>query len=193
MERGESIVVGVIIAVVIGVWLVTRDDDTDPIDVIGDALTMLTTTEETRLSELEPETQAAARQLIATMATQGVRLHVGQTLRSPAQEKAVIVAGASAVKTHSWHELGRAVDMYPDDGNGSPDYNATNLDNYRLMHDDAASLGFKGIAFNDDGSKHLITNSKGKKIWDGGHLQFQGPYATIAEAVSAEGANFGIA
>jgi hypothetical protein len=32
-----------------------------------------------------------------------------------------------------------------------------------------------------------------KKIWDGGHLEWRGPYDTIAEAVEAEGAAYGIA
>lgn len=192
MERGESIVLGVIIAVIVGVWLVTREDDTNPIDELGDELTMLTSSEETRLSQLEPETQAAARQLIANVAAKGVRLHVGQTLRTTAQEKAVIDAGKSAVKSHSWHEIGRAVDMYPDDGFGSPDYNPTDLAFYHMMTDEAAALGFRSLAFNDDGSKMLITNSKGKKIWDGGHLEYRAPYGTIAEAVAAEGPAYGI-
>jgi hypothetical protein len=35
--------------------------------------------------------------------------------------------------------------------------------------------------------KHLITNSKGKKIWDGGHVEWRDPYDSIGSAVAAEG------
>src|SRR5262245_2418151 len=166
----------------------------DPIDEIGDALVDLTTTDEARLSQLQPDAQAAARELLAQLAAQGMRVKVGQTLRTPAQEKAAIDAGRSAVKTHSWHELGRAMDLYPyNPDTGSPDLDGVRIDLFRQMHDAAAAIGFRGIAFNADGSKRLITNSQGKKIWDGGHLEWRAPFGSIAEAVEAEGADYGIA
>jgi hypothetical protein len=154
---------------------------------------MLTSSEQDRIAALEPGTQAAVVQLVANLAARGVRVHVGQTLRTPAGEKAVIAAGRSAVTTHSWHEIGRAADIYPLLDDGSIDWDAENLDNYRALAEEAVALGFRSLAFNADGSKHLITNSAGKKIWDGGHVEFHGPFATIADAVAAEGAAFGIA
>jgi hypothetical protein len=167
---------------------------TNPIAELGDLAVSLTTTDEQRLSRLEPETQAAARALINALAAAGLSVKVGQTLRTPAEEKAVIDAGRSAVKTHSWHELGRALDLYPiDPDTGAADLKGARVDLFRTMHDVAAGLGFRGTAFNSDGSKRLITNSAGRKIWDGGHLEYRGPYATIAEAVAAEGAAFGVA
>jgi hypothetical protein len=166
----------------------------DIIDEIGDAVVELTSTDEARLAQLGPATQAAARELIAQLAQQGIGVKVGQTLRTPAQEKAAIDAGRSAVKTHSWHEIGRALDLYPiDPATGSADLDGVNVELFRQMHEIAAAVGFRGIAFNDDGSKRYITNSAGKKIWDGGHLEWRSPYGSIAEAVASEGAAYGIA
>lgn len=166
----------------------------DLVDEIGDAVVELTTSDEARLAQLEPGTQQVVRQLIADLAAAGVRVKVGQTLRTSAQEKAAIDAGRSAVKSHSWHEIGRAVDLYPiDPATGSADLNGSNVELFRQMHDAAAALGLRGLAFNDDGSKRYIVNSAGKKIWDGGHLEWRQPYGSIAEAVSAEGAAYGIA
>jgi hypothetical protein len=170
-----------------------HDDGGSVLDQLGDTVNMLTSSEQDRIAALEPGTQAAVVQLVANLAARGVRVHVGQTLRTPAGEKAVIAAGRSAVTTHSWHEIGRAADIYPLLDDGSIDWDAENLDNYRALAEEAVALGFRSLAFNADGSKHLITNSAGKKIWDGGHVEFHGPFATIADAVAAEGAAFGIA
>ena len=61
------------------------------------------------------------------------------------------------------------------------------------MQQAAVNAGFHQLAYNtDDWSRHYITNSAGKQIWDGGHMEWHGPYATIADAVAAEGANYGI-
>jgi hypothetical protein len=95
---------------------------------VVDAFVVLTTTEEYRLSQLEPETQSMVRQLIQELANQGLQVQVGQTLRTTAQEKAAIDAGRSAVKTASWHQSGRAVDLYPID----PDSNQPDLSGHRL-------------------------------------------------------------
>jgi len=155
---------------------------------------MLTSSDETRLAQLQPDAEAAFRGLIAQLAADGLSVKVGQTLRTPAQEKAAIDSGHSAVKTHSWHEIGRAADLYPiDPDTGSADLDGVRLDLFAQMHTTAVGLGFRSIAFNADGSKHLITNSAGKLIWDGGHLEWRAPYGSIAEAVAAEGAAYGIA
>lgn len=194
MEKRTIMLAGAgVLAGGIAWWWFGRDGS-DPIDAIGDALVSLTSTDEQRLAKLQPDVEARARELIGQLAAQGLQVKVGQTLRTPAQEKAVIDAGKSAVKTHSWHELGRAMDLYPiDPDTGSADLDGVRVDLFRQMHETAAALGWRGIAFNSDGSKRLITNSAGKKIWDGGHLEWRAPYGSIAEAVDAEGAAYGIA
>ena len=92
------------------------------------------------------------------------------------------------------HSLGRAVDLYPiDPATGKWDRNVNRLDLYQAMHAAAKSLGWRGLAFEADGvTKKYLTNSKGKKIWDGGHLEWREPHATIVAAVAAEGAVYGI-
>lgn len=185
-----GLLLGLVAAVMVGAWLISGEN---PLDQLGDILVEFTTTEEHRLSQLEPETQQAARQLVQNMMDKyQIRVRIGQTLRSPAQEKAVIDAGKSGVKTHSWHELGRGLDGYPQrDG-----VDSSEDQDYRLMHAEAMTLGFHNIAYDGDpmtGPRHYIHNNVGKKIWDGGHLQYPGPYTTIAEAVAAEGSRYGIA
>jgi 3D (Asp-Asp-Asp) domain-containing protein len=189
VKAGWTIFFGMLTAIIAGIMLFPEE-----IDAIGDALVELTTSEETRLSQLEPTTQALVRQLIQTLVNQGLVVHIGQTLRTQAAEKAAIAAGKSAVKTHSWHEIGRAVDMYPiNPDTGSPDMDGVRVDLFLQMQRTAESYGFRQIAFKDDNTKRLITNAKGKEIWDGGHMEYRGDYATIAEAVAAEGATYGIA
>jgi hypothetical protein len=189
VTTGWAIFLGMVAAIFVGVLLFPEE-----IDAIGDALIELTTSEETRLSQLEPATQAAVRLLLQTLNNQGMVIHVGQTLRSPAAEKAVIAAGKSAVKTHSWHELGRAVDLYPiNPDTGAPDLNGARVDLFLKMQRQAETLGFRQIAFTPDDTRHFITNAQGKQIWDGGHMEYRAPYGTIAEAVAAEGAAYGIA
>ena len=194
-DRMVWMVLATIAAVGFAIWAIKRDNgDGDLIDELGDALNMLTTSEQTRLNNLEPETRGKVSDLITSLQGDGLTVYVGQTLRTPAQEKAAIDSGHSAVKTHSWHELGRAADLYPvNPDTGKADLNGTRLDLFWQMQQRAMELGFRQIAFNDDGSKRYITNSAGKKIWDGGHVEYRGPYATIAEAVAAEGEAYGIA
>ena len=166
-----------------------QDTEGDPtvLHSIGDWFVTLTSSEATRLSQLEPVTQDKVRELLSRLRDQGVIVWVGQTLRTSAQEAANIAAGkTSAGLVHSWHELGRAVDLYPTVG-GAPDYAATNLEAFRAMHAEAESMGFRSLAFNSDGSKRLLTNSKGKKIWDGGHIEWRAPYESMAQAWAAEG------
>lgn len=198
-----NIIFGTLAAVLLGIWLVKRDGDGDVGDEIGDALVLLTSSEESRLQQLEPETQAQVRALIQTLANgvddgtgtgvlTTVQIHVGQTLRTTAQEKQAISSGHSAVKTHSWHELGRAADLYPiNPDTGSPDLSGTRNDLFYLMQTTAESMGFRQLAYNSDGSRRYINGANGP-IWDGGHVEWHGDYSTIAEAVAAEGPNYGI-
>ncbi len=204
-SEGAGVFFGLFLAILAGIWLVKRDGEGDIGDEIGDALVMLTSTDESRLSQLEPETQAQVRGLIQDLAN-GVPdpgypagdvlasfpVHVGNTLRTQAEEKAAIASGHSAVKSHSWHEIGRAVDLYPIDSNTGK-IAADDSPLYLVMQQAAVARGFRQIAFDDNWDRRYITNAQGKKIWDGGHMEWRGPYDSIAEAVNAEGASYGIA
>jgi len=173
-------------------WWLNRDEPGALVDQLGDAVVTLTSSDESRLEELEPMTQDQVRALIANLAGQGIGVHVGQTLRTSAQEKDAIAAGhTSAALVTSWHQLGRAVDLYPLDDNGKPDLTGSNLDAIRAIASTAEGMGFRQLAFNADGSKRIIQGTKGP-IWDSGHIEWRSPYGSIAEAVAAEGANYGI-
>ncbi len=152
-----------------------------------DTFVVLTTSEETRLSKLEPETQAKVRELLARLQSQGLTVHVGQTFRTSAQEKLVIEQGRSGVKTNSWHESGRAVDLYPIDPDTlQPDTEGRRVDLFRQMQQEAVSMGFGQYAFDTSTwEKHFITNAQGKKIWDGGHVHWTGGYASASDALGA--------
>lgn len=173
----------------------TRNRAGSLIDKLGDSINMLTSTDEARLSQLQPDAQAAFRNLLGVLEADGIRVKVGTTLRTAAAEKSAIETGhTSSTLKVSWHQLGRAADLYPyDPATGAPDLDGKNTALFWRMHQLAADLGFRGIAFNADGTRRYITNAKGEKIWDGGHLEWRLPYGTIAEAVAAEGAAFGLA
>jgi hypothetical protein len=121
-------------------------------------------------------------------------VHVGQTLRSSAQEKDAIASGhSSSTLKVSWHQLGRAVDLYPiDPDTGVADTSGARDDLFQQMVATARTLGFRSLAYEDDGvTRHYIQGTKGP-IWDGGHLEWRAPYSSISEAVAAEGADYGI-
>ncbi len=196
--RPGLMTLGLLAGVAIAGWLIKRDadgEDTNVLDEVLDWLVENTTSEEARIAKMEPVTAVQFRILLTDWARHGLQVHVGQTLRTPAKEKALQAEGkTSANLKHSWHTIGRAVDVYPIiPETGKADLDGKRVDLFKLMHDIAAARGWRGIAFNADGTKRLITNSKGKKIWDGGHLEWRSPYDTIAQAVQAEGAQYGIA
>jgi hypothetical protein len=173
----------------------SRDEEGGILETIADEITLATTTETARMTGLQPEVAAQLARLIAKLAAGGIDVFVGNTVRTKAQEKANVEAGkTSAGLKYSWHSLGRAVDLYPiDPATGKWDRNAKRLDLFQAMHAAAKSLGWRGLAFEADGvTKKYLTNSKGKKIWDGGHLEWRAPHATIAAAVAAEGPAYGI-
>jgi len=178
-------------ALIGGLWWWSEENDGESIiDMVTDFIAELTTDEAERMAQLEPETQSRLRDLIFALGADGMRVHVGATLRTAAKEKALIKAGrTSGTLVHSWHELGRAVDLYPiDPDTGKPDTAGRRLDLFIAMHAKAKAMGFRGIAFEADGvTRHYIKNSEGKLVWDGGHLECRGPYATMAQAWAAEG------
>jgi len=191
-------ILGLLAGIGLAAWLLKREsegDDMGIFDSIGDIWVQLTTSEESRIAQLQSEVQAELRALLSDLFAEGIPVEVGATLRTSAQEKALIAAGkTSADLKISWHQLGRAVDMYTiDPDTGIVDRAGKNIEQYRRMHAIAAAHGWRGIAFNSDGSQKYITNSKGKKVWDGGHLEWRAPYGSIAQAVQVEGAQYGLA
>lgn len=154
---------------------------------VVDTFVVLTSTEEMRLSQLEPETQAKVRELLAVLQDHGITVQVGQTLRSPAQEKAAIDSGHSGVKSKSWHESGRAVDLYPIDPDSlQPDMDGRNNELFLRMQQLAVDMGFHQIAYDTDTwQRKYITNNAGNKIWDGGHIEWRGGYVSATDAYNA--------
>jgi hypothetical protein len=175
-------------------WWLHRDEPGALLDKLADAAVQLTSSEEDRLLQLEPATQAQVRALLVELTGQGIGVYVGQTLRTSAQEKAAIDSGhTSGSLTVSWHQLGRAVDLYPLDGDGKPDRTGANLDAIRAIAMTAEAMGFRQLGFNGDGSRRIIHNAAGAPIWDSGHVEWREPYGSIAEAVAAEGERYGLA
>jgi hypothetical protein len=176
-------------------WWLHRDEPGSLIDQVVDAVVELTSSDESRLEQLQPDTQDAVRQLIQQLANQGIRVKVGQTLRSSAAEKEAIASGHSSANLKvSWHQLGRAVDLYPiNPDTGSADLDGVRDDLFHEMVATARAMGFRSLAYENDGvTRHYIQGTKGP-IWDGGHLEWRAPYSSIAEAVAAEGAAYGLA
>jgi hypothetical protein len=128
--------------------------------------------EQARAQQLIPAAQVALRDLQERLETvHGIRTYVGSTRRRQAEQDANVAKGVSATK-NSWHLLGRGVDLYPyDPTTGKPDLPGKQIELFRTMHLEAAKFGWRGLAFNQDGSRRYITTTKGK-VWDGGHLEF---------------------
>jgi hypothetical protein len=176
-------------------WYEHKDDAGSLVDQVTDAIVDLTSSDESRLAEMQTDAQAQTRLLIQELANQGIAVKVGQTLRSSAAEKDAIASGHSAASLKvSWHQLGRAVDLYPiDPDTGSADLAGKRDDLFQQMVATARALGFRSLAYEDDGvTRHYIQGTKGA-IWDGGHLEWRAPYGSISEAVAAEGAAYGLA
>jgi hypothetical protein len=132
-----------------------------------------TVTEKIRLSGLIPSVQNAVAMLRSELDSIGIRTFVGSTLRSPEDTAKNIAEGkASATLKHSWHELGRAIDLYPyDPETGRPDLDGKRTDLFLEMHVRAPKYGFRGLAFDPSGNKRFLNTTRGK-VWDGGHLEF---------------------
>jgi D-alanyl-D-alanine carboxypeptidase len=188
---GASVLGGGLVAF----WIEHQDEPGTLVDKLTDALVELTSSDESRLEQLQPDTQTQVRALIQALANQGIDVHVGSTLRSSAAEKAAIASGHSSASLKvSWHQLGRAVDLYPiDPDTGKPDLNGKRDDLFQAMVATARAMGFRSLAYEDDGvTRHYIQTVDGP-TWDGGHLEWRAPYASITEAVAAEGAAYGLA
>ena len=120
----------------------------------------------------------------------GVRIYTGSTLRNLSQQQQLVADGKSGT-VNSWHLSGRAIDAYPiDPETGKPDRAGRRIDLFRIMHRAWYDLGGHGLAFRPYplGPKRLITvtkNGERRKVWDGGHLEFHGPYPNATAALRA--------
>lgn len=139
------------------------------------AVRKLGLSEESRRQQLLPTVRTQLDALRAELSKMGIETFVGSTYRSSAQQDEIFEESGTSSTRDSWHELRRAVDLKPiDPKTGKPDDAGKTWDTlFRTMHEVAKRRGWRGIAFNADGSKKLITNSAGKKVWDGGHLEWR--------------------
>jgi hypothetical protein len=102
----------------------------------------------------------------------GIVAHVGQIGRTLEEQERAFEHGRSGTM-NSKHLKAQAVDIYPFDRDaGELDLEGQNIELYRKMHEVAKALGWRSIAFNPDGSRHLVTAGNGKKFWDGAHLEW---------------------
>ena len=150
--------------------------------------------ESKRLHLLHPEVGPRVIQLFDVCRKNGMRLFLGSTLRTISEQAKLKADGKSTLKV-GWHCLGRAADIYPyvrdKMDNFNPDFNGTDVAAFREMQKEAMAIGFRQIGFNPDWTKHYIMTTKGK-VWDAGHVEWRAPYATLADAVKAEGAEHGL-
>jgi len=152
-----------------------RTDAEDDTDNEGNPITLPSNTvsnsAQARIAKLLPQVQEALYATIDGLQSQGIDVHVGETLRTESQQQSIVQGGASATN-RSWHRLGRAIDVYPiNPDTGEPDLAGKRTDLFIALHKEAMSHGFTNISFNADWTKRFITTNKGK-IWDGGHIQY---------------------
>lgn len=145
----------------------------------------LTKSEETRRDQLQPSARAALERLLARCEARGVECFVGSTGRSTEQQLANIEAGLSDTKD-SWHLLGLAVHVVPL-VDGEPDVKVAREDLLRIVHEEAAAVGFHQIAYVDLKTwkkKYLKSGA-----WDANHFEWrQGrTYAQAKAALAAKG------
>jgi hypothetical protein len=142
-----------------------------------------------KIAMLEPETRRRAQALLDWLAAQGWNPKITSTNRSEEQQAKAVASGKSGTSI-SWHFSGRALDVtLTNPVTGKRLDTPTNAEieaYYRPMHQKWAELGGFGLAFSDypNGAVRRINGTKGP-IWDGGHLEFHGPFASAAAAYAA--------
>jgi hypothetical protein len=150
--------------------------------LIGVGLLLASETNMWKIAELE-------QQLLDWLEARGWKPKITSTTRTEEQQAAAVAAGTSATSI-SWHFSGRALDVTltnPITGKRLDTPTTAEIEAYyRPMHQKWAELGGQGLAFGPypDGPVRRIKTTKGT-VWDGGHLEFHGPYATAALAYAA--------
>lgn len=147
----------------------------------------LTESEAARLDKLERDVRVQVERLREAAAAEGIETFVGSTRRSEAEQNAKLAAGLSTTK-NSWHELGRALELYVVGPDGKPDMKVAqpgSQEKYRRLHQLAKRFGGNGIPYTGEGGGAPFT-ADGKKAtlsngaWDVGHIEFRMPTTSSA-------------
>jgi hypothetical protein len=149
----------------------------------------MTQAERDRLDQLTPETKRRVELVMLAMLARGFDVFVGRTLGTAADTARAVATGhASKNMKHDWHELGRAADLRQRAKSGGPSFDQSPASEpfWRALYEEATRVGLRSLAYRTDGSKLLIKTTKGS-IWDSGHVEHREPYATLADAIKAEG------
>lgn len=136
-----------------------------------------------QIAKLEPVTARMLSALLEWAAAQGIKVKVGETLRSTQKQLEAVESGASAVSL-GWHQSGRAADLLVwDDQRNRWDEAGLREDLWRRLHRKWAELGGQGLAYlpYPDGPPRFIKTSKGQTR-DTGHVEYHGPFATASAA-----------
>jgi len=99
------------------------------------------------------------------------KVKVGRTFVT--DEEQANVDPSKTGTNNSWHEIGRALDIYVYDEKGKLDMDGKREDLYLILHKTAVKHGFSNIAFNKDWSKRFITTKSGAKKRDLAHIEYR--------------------
>jgi len=147
----------------------------------------MTDGELSRLAQLIPECRERVQQTITAMAMRGLDVYVGQTMRTQTEQAEAQARGTTSVnQSRSWHQLGRAADLRKRNPDGTVDESTHDMAFFEALFEEATKVGLRSLAFRKDGSRLLIHTTHGD-VWDAGHVEWRGNYATLAEAFAAEG------
>lgn len=86
-----------------------------------------------RMSKLVPSVRKRLLAGLSELYADGLDFVVRKCLETPEENQAEVAAGRSAT-TKSWHQVGRAVDLYYRKPGGGVDVGATNTAAYERMH-----------------------------------------------------------
>jgi hypothetical protein len=157
--------------------------------LVGVGLLLVTESNVWKISQLEPETRRRAQMLLDWLEAQGWKPKITSTIRTEEQQAKAVAAGKSG-QSITWHFSGRAMDLLltnPVTGKVMETPTTAEIEAYyRPMHQKWAALGGTGLAFGPypDGPIRRINGTKGP-FWDGGHVEFHGPFTTAALAYAA--------
>lgn len=134
----------------------------------GVAIRPLTPEEGQRVAQLVPSVQAALAKLVASLASAGVQVYVGQTYASAAAQDNAYRTGRSAT-TKGWHVTGRAVDLEViDPRTGARDLDVKRPDLYSVMGTIARSQGWRWLGLGE-----IKNPTTGATFTDPYHLEFR--------------------
>lgn len=110
---------------------------------------MLNNTSLQRLSQVHPYLAYLVKQLDAHLESRSIHIQVAQGLRTWNEQEQLYAKGRTAPGPkvtdcqpgHSYHNFGLAVDIFPEDLYGQPDWNASHPA-WQIIHEVALSLGF---------------------------------------------------